>query len=52
MYDITHDIWEGVAPIEMALILEQFIIDKFFNLNFINDHIRAFKYSLTEISLQ
>lgn len=44
--DIAHDIFEGVGPIVMANLLYQFIyVDKYFNLDMLNDRIKFFNYS-------
>ena len=40
MYDTTHDIWEGIGKLETCLLINQFVkIDKFFDLNFLNNRI-------------
>jgi hypothetical protein len=49
MFDITHDIWEGIGKLEICLLINQFIkIDKFFDLNFLNDRINLCDYGIAE----
>jgi hypothetical protein len=49
VFDIMHDIWEGIAPYELALILHQFIyIEKYFKLNDLNNRIKIFNYGSIE----
>ena len=48
--DIMHDIYEGVVPYELCLILKIFIYEKkFFTLNFLNERILLFNYGKLEI---
>jgi hypothetical protein len=48
-FDVMHDIWEGVAPLEISLIFYQFIyIDKYFDLNLLNERIKLFNYGMVE----
>ena len=48
-FDITHDIWEGIAKYEIGLILEQFIkFDSFFTLDFLNKRISNIGYGIVE----
>ena len=49
MFDITHDFWEGIVPLELSLILKVFISEKkYFNLNFLNERIKSFEYGPVE----
>lgn len=49
MFDMSHDIWEGVGKLELGLLLHQFIkIDKFFDLNFLNERIHFLNYGSVE----
>ena len=48
--DIMHDIYEGVVPYELCLILKIFMYEKkFFTLNFLNERILLFNYGKLEI---
>ena len=45
MFDLFHDIWEGVAKYEVRFLLERYIkFDKFFDLIFLNNRIFSFNY--------
>ncbi|KAJ8027961.1 hypothetical protein HOLleu_30066 [Holothuria leucospilota] len=46
--DIMHDIFEGVAPLEVKLILEQLINDGHFTLSELNHKISSFNYGFTD----
>ncbi|XP_071855580.1 uncharacterized protein [Apostichopus japonicus] len=49
--DIMHDFLEGIVPIELKLILHEFIImQNYFTLNDLNARIQAFSYGFTEQS--
>lgn len=46
--DISHDIFEGVGNVIMSFLLHQFIlVDKFFDLQFLNNKLKFFKFSKT-----
>ncbi|XP_047143709.1 uncharacterized protein LOC105850147 isoform X1 [Hydra vulgaris] len=46
--DIMHDILEGIAPLEIKLVLYNFIyIQNLFDLNLLNNRLRHFPYGLT-----
>lgn len=49
MFDITHDLWEGIVKLEICLILDQFINkDKFFSLELLNNRIKLFNYGIID----
>lgn len=46
---MAHDLWEGIIPIELDLILHELIFEKkYFSLEFINNRINSFKYGSVE----
>jgi len=46
--DIMHDILEGVAPLEIKLMLQHFIYEqKLFTLDQLNDRMKSFDYGVT-----
>lgn len=50
-FDLTHDLWEGIVPIELSLILKNFIFtEKYFDLFFINERIILYNYGKVESS--
>jgi len=49
MFDLAHDIWEGIGRLEINLLLEQLIkIEKLFSLDLLNDRIHMFNYGQVE----
>jgi len=47
--DIMHDLIEGVARYDMALIVKNLIDLKFFSLEILNNRLELFDYGVTEI---
>ena len=48
--DCMHDVLEGIIPFEMSLILQTLIDKKYLHLSDINEAIRSFHYSLSDIN--
>ncbi|PIK52380.1 hypothetical protein BSL78_10692 [Apostichopus japonicus] len=46
--DVMHDIFEGIAPLEVKLILKQLIDNGSFTLEEINERISSFSYGFTD----
>lgn len=46
--DYMHDILEGVARYDMAVIVQHFIIEKYFTLDQLNSRIVLYQYGVTE----
>lgn len=46
LFDLTHDLWEGIIPLELSLIINNFICDKYFSIEFINSRILTFNYGM------
>ncbi|XP_030855542.1 uncharacterized protein LOC115929735 isoform X1 [Strongylocentrotus purpuratus] len=47
--DIMHDVLEGVGPMEVKLVLHQFIyVDNFFTLDTLNSHISSHSYGFCD----
>lgn len=46
--DIMHDIFEGIAPLEVKLVLDQLINDGYFTLHELNQRITSFSYGFTD----
>ncbi|KYQ48388.1 hypothetical protein ALC60_12569 [Trachymyrmex zeteki] len=46
--DIMHDIYEGICRYELGSILNSFIKNKFFSLEFLNQRIKFFNYGIYE----
>ena len=44
-FDITHDLWEGVVPLELKLIINGLIDENHFEIKFLNARIASFNYS-------
>ena len=50
MFDLTHDLWEGVVPLELSLILSNFIFTKkYFSFSFLNERIKSYEYGQVEL---
>ena len=50
-YDIMHDLFEGVIPRHLKLLLQYFIGQRgFFTLQMLNEKIKTFDYGVVEIS--
>jgi hypothetical protein len=48
-FDIMHDIWEGIVPLEIKLILKHFVFTKhYFKLRDLSDRIVFFNYGAVE----
>ena len=47
-HDAMHDILEGVAPLEIKLLLSRFIKDNLFKLDVLNGRLVSFNYGYTE----
>lgn len=47
-HDTMHDVLEGLAPLEIKLLLRFYIDNNLFNLNYINDRILNFNYGYSE----
>ena len=48
-FDVMHDIFEGVGPYEVKLILKQLIVfDKIMTVNDLNERLKSFAYPFTE----
>jgi hypothetical protein len=43
-FDLTHDLWLGIVPYEISLVLTTLIEQKHFNLDLINSRIKSFDY--------
>ena len=49
LFDAGHDILEGMGKLELGLLFNQFIkIEKFFDLEFLNNRIKLFDYGQME----
>ena len=46
--DIMHVLFEGVVPLELKLMLQEFVRKKYFNLEFLNIRIENFTYGKKE----
>lgn len=46
--DVMHDIFEGIAPLEVKLILKQLVDNGSFTLEEINERISSFSYGFTD----
>ena len=42
--DIMHDVLEGALPLEIKLLLSQFLLDRIFTLDQLNNRIKAYPY--------
>ena len=47
-FDITHDLWEGIIPLELKLIINALIDENHFDINFLNARIASFNYSFID----
>lgn len=47
-HDAMHDILEGLAPLEIKLMLTYFITNRVFSLNYFNDRLLNFNYGYSE----
>lgn len=49
VFDIMHDLLEGLLPMEIKLVLQYYVIEKkYFTVEFLNESINLFKYGQTE----
>lgn len=49
-FDLTHDLWEGIVPVLIDLLLEEYIKEKkYFSLEFLNHRISSFKFGLSDV---
>ena len=48
-FDLTHDLWLGVVPLELSLVLTTFINQNFFDIELLNSRIKLFSYGSTDI---
>ncbi|XP_072181468.1 uncharacterized protein [Diadema setosum] len=46
--DVMHDMFEGVCPLELKLILNELIIKKFFSIDLLNARLLSFNYGFQE----
>ena len=49
-FDITHDLWEGIIPLELKLIINGLISENYFDIKFLNARIASFNYSSIDAS--
>lgn len=49
-HDIMHDLFEGVIPCEMKLLLTHLVNAKYFTIATVNDRLRRFDYGYMERS--
>ena len=49
-FDLTHDIWLGVVPLEVSLVLTSLIEKKYFTIELINSRINKFQYGSTDLN--
>ncbi len=47
-FDLTHDLWLGVVPLEISLVLTSLIGDKILNFDLINSRIKYFEYGIID----
>lgn len=47
--DIMHVLFEGVVPLELKLMLQEFVRKKYFDMEFLNSRIENFTYGKKEI---
>lgn len=48
-YDLMHDLWEGVLPMEIKYVLRYFVIEKkYFDINTLNQRVNNFRYGPLE----
>jgi hypothetical protein len=43
-FDLTHDRWQGVVPLELSLLFKHLITENFFSLEFLNMRLNSFGY--------
>lgn len=49
--DVMHDLFEGVIPRHLKLLLKFFVVENaYFTLQMLNDKVKAFDYGVVEIS--
>jgi hypothetical protein len=49
-FDLTHDLWLGVVPIELSLVLTSLIKEKVINIDFVNSRIKSYNYGSVDAS--
>ena len=50
-HDITHDLFEGVVPYELKLLIQHCIHSKYFTINLLNERINAYDFVSNRPSL-
>ncbi len=43
-FDLTHDLWQGVVPLELSLLFKHLIRENAFELEFLNLRLNSFSY--------
>ena len=48
-FDLTHDLWLGIIPLKISLVLTSFLDNGFFDIELINSRIKSFNYGSNDI---